>query len=455
MPLFSSRGFNQATQAGFQQGFAATVQAMLQAKADALQRDLQGERLKAEADIARQNREAQIAAQDKQIQAEGSRLQFSESQANNRQAMDLESKKLADSQRSSDETMRFLMGQNFTADENAKQRAARASEFDITRQDSRDAAAQASMDRGEQIGLQREQIGMQKDQQKFARERATKEDTFRAADIIGKAFERKDANAQRLQEHAMSLYAGGQDSVMKAYAARAADPANPNSAADLAELKRLANASPAIIAEAAHKIAVDDAMSFIQSSDDPSIAILKDVAPDAVRSALDTHLKSATQRKTTAATTTDGEPKPDMSTGPISVTGKGTLAMTPEERAAASRGESTINVGGVGVAVTAPKNLGEIMGFDENYKGSSFGGLFGIDKSTHDKNINQSKKVAWDAFKADEGFDEYIRDGWENLKKTMAVTRGSLVKDMQDPSLRDRIVSYAFKKFWDEKGSDL
>jgi len=430
MPLFSSRGFNQATQAGFQQGFAATVQAMLQAKADALQRDLQGERLKAEADIARQNREAQIAAQDKQIQAEGSRLQFSESQANNRQAMDLESKKLADSQRSSDETMRFLMGQNFTADENAKQRAARASEFDITRQDSRDAAAQASMDRGEQIGLQREQLGMQKDQQKFARERATKEDTFRAADIIGKAFERKDANAQRLQEHAMSLYAGGQDSVMKAYAARAADPANPNSAADLAELKRLANASPAIIAEAAHKIAVDDAMSFIQSSDDPSIAILKDVAPDAVRSALDTHLKAATQRRESAKTDQPARPRTDL--GPLGFKDTSSLAtgkMTDEQKSAASRGESSIIVGGKSIPIEAPFSL--------------------TGNDIADSYLRDDYAKKWPEFLNDSSRDEFIQKGFEEYRrKNPAGPRGGGVKTIEDalalPSVKKEILKNAF-----------
>ena len=64
MPLFSGRGFNQSAQAGFQQGFAAQVQMMLQARAEQIQRDLQAERLKAEADVAVANRQAQMEAQE-------------------------------------------------------------------------------------------------------------------------------------------------------------------------------------------------------------------------------------------------------------------------------------------------------------------------------------------------------------------------------------------------------
>jgi len=441
MPLFTGRGFSGAAQQGFQQGFAQIVQTLMQDRAAAIQKDLEAQRLDAQAKMQKQESADRMALANKQIQAEGAKTRYTEGMANNRLERELLFRENANSQASTDATANRLSDQLFQSGEAAKTRDANATTEQNRLQMERDAAARQERQFGEKMALDAKQFdvttGLQKEQQSFARERATKDDAFRAAEVIGKAIERKDANIQRLVDHATQLYAGGHDSVLKALATRASDTANPNAAADLADLKKFASSGPEEIMDAARETALKNAMDEINNSDDPSIAILKDLAPEAVKKALDAHLKERMKPK--------DEPKPEpektrarTDLGPLDVGPRARLAetnMTAEQRSAATRGAKSINVGGRDYEIEAPPDVKEKIG-----------------------NLEPSSSTAatrWAAFTANPKFDEYVLSAFNDYKKMFPPgPHGGGYKTidqaMASGSARKIIVRDAYRKFKSE-----
>ena len=442
MPLFSGRGFNQSAQAGFQQGFAAQVQIMLQARAEQIQRDLQAERLKAEADVAAANRQAQMEAQDRALAADAAKTKYTEGMAGIRQERDILSRENLASLESTSRVADRLAAENAATARQDKQLSQQQSQFDAEMQAKRDEAAQRAAAQGEQIGMQREQLGNEKTRLGLEKDRIATEnkryDTAQKVEVaksISALLERHSDKQQGLVELIAKLNEGSVDDYRKTIGQLiAGDPTGMMEKKYGPILQGIVQGTGDRV-RASIEAATDFAKQHL-AANDPALKILMDAAPDAV----DEQLRKTVETLATTKETMPGvkeKPKARTDLGPLDVEDKRTTLsqkpMSKEDKSRASRGEKMITVGDKQYPIEAPADVSEktSAGYDTD---------------------NSGPRSRWDAFTSSKSFDGTMIKAFEDLKKVMPSIGETIDDAMEDESTRKLIVRDAYRKWSSAQG---
>ena len=446
MPLFSGRGFNQSAQAGFQQGFAAQVQMMLQARAEQIQRDLQAERLKAEADVAAANRQAQMEAQDRALAADAAKTKYTEGMAGIRQERDILSRENLASLESTSRVADRLAAENAATARQDKQLSQQQSQFDAEMQAKRDEAAQRAAAQGEQIGMQREQLGNEKTRLGLEKDRIATEnkryDTAQKVEVaksISALLERHSDKQQGLVELIAKLNEGSVDDYRKTIGQLiAGDPTGMMEKKYGPILQGIVQGTGDRV-QASIEAATDFAKQHL-ASNDPALKILMDAAPEAVDEQLRKAVESlATSQKETLPKIKE-KPKSRTDLGPLEFKDTTSLAtgpMSDEAKSAASRGEASIVINQKVIPIEAPFKL----------TGNDIADAY-LKKDYADK---------WPKFIADPGRDEFIQKGFDKYRKeNPSGPRGGGVKTIEDamalPSARKQVLQNAYNA-WEIKSA--
>jgi len=460
MPLFSAKGFSQSAQAGFQQGFAAQVQMMLQARAEQIQRDLQNDRLKADAEAAAANREAQVAAQDKQIAADMSKTQYTEGMANNRQERDILSRENLASMESSNRVADRIAAENAATSRQDKQLGQQQSQFDAEMQAKRDEAAQRAAAQGEQIGMQREQLGNEKTRLGLEQSRIDAEnkryDTANRIEVaksISALLERHADKAQSLIELRTKLAEGSVEEFQKTVGELIKnDPTGTMEKKYMPILQGIVQGTGDRV-QASIDAATDYAKQHL-AANDPALKILMDAAPGVVDEQLRKTVEnlSTSSKETLPGVKEKQKPTTRTDLGPLP---SGDVSMTKEQRSAKSRGEAQKVFEGTPVSVGAPKDLMKTLGLEgktNNELRDSFGlTLFASDKEVQKKAQDQVADV-WNQFTESKDFYDRIEAAWGRAKKYNNAP-DSLVEAMSDPKMSEKITSDAFGAWWNWRSS--
>ena len=426
MPLFSGRGFNQSAQAGFQQGFAAQVQIMLQARAEQIQRDLQAERLKAEADVAAANRQAQMEAQDRALAADAAKTKYTEGMAGNRLEREILSKENLASLESKSRTADRLAAESAANARNDKQLSQQQSQFDAEMQAKRDEAAQRAAAQGEQIGMQREQLGNEKTRLDLEEKRIATEnkryDTAQKIEVaksISALLERHSDKQQGLVELIAKLNEGSVDDYRKTIGQLiAGDPTGMMEKKYGPILQGIVQGTGSRV-QASIEAATDFAKQHL-AANDPALKILMDAAPDAVDEQLRKTVETLATTKETMPGVKDKEkptPKERVDLGPLELSSKESVSLDAEGKSKASRGETEMVLSGKTYAVDAP----DLPKIDR-----SIMGVFGnnVDKInaeswkafTKDRDVNDYILKAYKNIGTDRSFDRYVSEEWSRKK---------------------------------------
>ena len=437
MPLFSGRGFNQSAQAGFQQGFAAQVQMMLQARAEQIQRDLQAERLKAEADVAAANRQAQMEAQDRALAADAAKTKYTEGMAGNRLEREILSKENLASLESKSRTADRLAAESAANARNDKQLSQQQSQFDAEMQAKRDEAAQRAAAQGEQIGMQREQLGNEKTRLGLEKDRIATEnkryDTAQKVEVaksISALLERHSDKQQGLVELIAKLNEGSVDDYRKTIGQLiAGDPTGMMEKKYGPILQGIVQGTGSRV-QASIEAATDFAKQHL-AANDPALKILMDAAPDAVDEQLRKTVETLATTKETMPGVKDKEkptPKERVDLGPLELSTKDQFSMTAEEKSRASRGESSITYEGKQIPIEAPtfEKTGSLLpstGSDDQYN---------IDQKT------------WDKFLKSGEVEKYIKEAHDKSDTLL-----SLAASLKIESAKKRLVKEAYKLWYD------
>jgi len=447
MPLFSGRGFNQSAQAGFQQGFAAQVQMMLQARAEQIQRDLQAERLKAEADVAAANRQAQMEAQDRALAADAAKTKYTEGMAGIRQERDILSRENLASLESTSRVADRLAAENAATARQDKQLSQQQSQFDAEMQAKRDEAAQRAAAQGEQIGMQREQLGNEKTRLGLEKDRIAAEtkryDTAQRVEIaksISALLERHTDKAVALADLRAKLSEAAVQEHQRAIGDLIKnDPTGRMEQKYMPILEGIVRGTGDRV-QAATEIALDTAKQYL-AANDPALKILMDAAPDLVDEQLRKTVENLSTSSKEALPGVKEKDKPRTDLGPLDFKDTTSLAtgeMSPEEKSVASRGEATIVVNKKAIPIEAPFKL----------TGNEIADAY-LKKDYADK---------WPKFISDPNRDEFIQKGFEKYRKANpSGPRGGGVKTIDDamalPSARKEILQNAYNS-WEIKSTN-
>lgn len=439
MPLFSGRGFNQSAQAGFQQGFAAQVQMMLQARAEQIQRDLQAERLKAEADVAAANRQAQMEAQDRALAADAAKTKYTEGMAGIRQERDILSRENLASLESTSRVADRLAAENAATARQDKQLSQQQSQFDAEMQAKRDEAAQRAAAQGEQIGMQREQLGNEKTRLGLEKDRIATEnkryDTAQKVEVaksISALLERHSDKQQGLVELIAKLNEGSVDDYRKTIGQLiAGDPTGMMEKKYGPILQGIVQGTGDRV-RASIEAATDFAKQHL-AANDPALKILMDAAPDAVDEQLRKTVETLATSSKESAPKPKEKPKPKerVDLGPLELSTKDQFSMSPEEKSRATRGESSITFEGKSIPIEAPR------------LGKEGDGLPGIGPNGPDDQYEIDAKT-WDKFLKSGDVEKYIKEAHDKSDSLI-----SLKYDLKNEKTRKRLVKEAYKLWYD------